>query len=319
MRILLLLALSTLLFAAPLTQLYLEKGIFAVQKQLDEKLLALGFWQQQLETTDTRYGYFQNTKTLLHCDKNSSILQVYQRDNNNTFVFIKNYNAFVGKKSGDKQREGDLKTPVGIYTLTTKVTTLDSFYGPMAFITSYPNLYDRVRNKKGHGIWIHGLPLHQERDEYTKGCIAIDNEDIKCLDNRLDITSALLVIDEKKELTHTKSDYAQLLQKLYEWRNAWIYNDIDTYLSFYDPDFIRFDGLNKPRFSRYKKRIFAKKELKSIDFNNIAIMPYPSQDNNLFMIRFTENYNAPSMQFTGNKILMVHLLEDKNISIIAEQ
>lgn len=320
MRIFLLIALSNLLFANPLTQLYLEKGLHSVQKHLDDELITLAFWENHIKDVNTTYGYFQNTQTLLHCDKNSSTLNLYQRDANNSFSFVKSFSAFTGEKPGDKQHEGDLKTPVGVYTLTSKLTTVDSFYGPMAFVTSYPNLYDKARNKNGHGIWIHGLPINQKRDEFTKGCIAIDNDDITCLDKHLNIQKTLLIINEETKLDTISNNYAYLLQQLYQWRYAWIYNDIDSYLSFYAEDFVRFDGLNKARFSRYKKRIFAKNELKSIDFSNITILPYPSQSSNLFMIRFHETYNAPSMQFSGEKVLMVAFDKKRNkISIIAER
>ena len=31
--------------------------------------------------------------------------------------------------------------------------------GQLAFVLSYPNTYDKVQGKNGHGIWIHGSPL----------------------------------------------------------------------------------------------------------------------------------------------------------------
>ncbi|CAI6147276.1 MAG: hypothetical protein SPLUMA1_SPLUMAMAG1_01934 [uncultured Sulfurimonas sp.] len=59
----------------------------------------------------------------------------------------------------DKIREGDLRTPIGVYKLVKKLSKVDSFYGPLAFATSYPNSYDKYLGKNGSGIWIHGLPL----------------------------------------------------------------------------------------------------------------------------------------------------------------
>ena len=54
-------------------------------------------------------------------------------------------------------------------------------------------------------------------------------------------------MEVKKELT-----------RLYSWRNAWKYNDIDAYLNFYDTKFIKSDGMNYRKFSAYKKRVFKK-------------------------------------------------------------
>lgn len=148
------------------------------------------FWDNLLKDKDTRFGYTESYNSFLICDKNSSTLAIYKQDENNTFVKEREYNAFTGKINGDKQKEGDLKTPIGVYHINNRLskdTKLDPFYGPLAFVTSYPNLYDRMRGKNGSGIWVHGLPINQERDDFTKGCIAIDNQSIECLDRNIDI------------------------------------------------------------------------------------------------------------------------------------
>ncbi len=61
-----------------------------------------------------------------------------------------------------------MKTPEGVYELTSKLTKLDSFYGPLALVTSYPNTFDKAMNKKGHGIWIHGMPLDEKEKSLLK-------------------------------------------------------------------------------------------------------------------------------------------------------
>ena len=99
-----------------------------------------------------------------------------------------------------KKKEGDLKTPLGIYELTKKISKLDSFYGPLAFVTSYPNIYDKFRGKNGSGIWIHGLPTEQKRDEFTKGCIAINNSNLETLDKYININSTMLIINSSKTI-----------------------------------------------------------------------------------------------------------------------
>ena len=84
---------------------------------------------------------------------------------------MKTIPAFTGKYDGDKVSAGDRRTPIGIYNLTQKLSTVDPFYGPMAFVTSYPNLYDRIRGKSGDGIWIHGLPLPAIETTLPKGVL----------------------------------------------------------------------------------------------------------------------------------------------------
>ncbi len=51
---------------------------------------------------------------------------------------------------GDKKTEGDLRTPIGVYDLVKKISNVDEFYGPLAFVISYPNIYDRYKENTSH-------------------------------------------------------------------------------------------------------------------------------------------------------------------------
>jgi len=285
---------------------------------MDNELTKVEYWNKHLENVDTRFGYIESYSNILTCDKSNSTLTLYIKDNNESYRLQKEYNAFTGKIDGDKRREGDLKTPVGIYNLTKKISKLDSFYGPLAFVTSYPNTYDKYRGKNGHGIWIHGLPTEQERDDYTKGCIAIDNPSLECLDRNIDIDKTLLIINSQKSQNQiSKETLSLILSELYNWRYSWIYNDIQTYLDYYSDEFVRHDGMSYKRFQKYKKRIFKKRETKEIIFNNVNVVPYPNSPS-IYKVSFQEKYKSNSFEFTGTKVLIVKY--DKNkIKIITEK
>jgi len=300
-----------------LTQ-YRENGIKNLERSLDKELTTQAYWSKYLQNIDTRFGYFESYNNLLICDKSKSQLSLYKKDSNNSYILQREYSAFTGKIQGDKTKEGDLKTPVGVYNIVKKLTDVDSFYGPLAFVTSYPNLYDRYRGKTGQGIWIHGLPMHQDRDSFTKGCIAIDNKSIECLGKNIDIDKTVLIISENEiQPIKSKEKFVTLLQNLFEWRYSWIYNDLNQYLSFYDPTFKRFDGMNFQHFSNYKRRIFRKKEQKTILLKNINITPYP-ESTDLYKITFKEFYRTKRYSFQGNKVLIVKL-QDNKFHIITEQ
>ena len=298
---------------------YRKNGIEVVQKELDKQLTQESYWQAYLKNIDTRFGYFESYENILACDKSKSQLYVYKRDTNNSYKLQREYSAYTGKLQGDKEKEGDLRTPIGIYNIVKKITKVDSFYGPMAFVTSYPNVFDKYRGKTGQGIWIHGLPIDQKRDAFTKGCIAINNKSIECLDKHIDIKKTVLIIDEHidENKSHNTAAISKVLANLFAWRYAWIYNDIDQYLSFYAPEFKRFDGMDLQRFKKYKTRIFNKKEKKSIIFNNINVIPYPETEN-IFKITFREKYKSNSFSFNGDKVLIVKLTDNK-LNIITER
>lgn len=310
------------IFASDILTNYRLNGIDTIEQQMDRELTKQEYWSDYIKDKDTTFGYIESYMNVLTCNKEKSTLNLYSIDENKKFKFKKEYSAFTGKKKGDKVKEGDFKTPIGIYQIVQKLskeTKLNPFYGPLAFVTSYPNLYDTYRGKNGSGIWIHGLPIEQERDEFTRGCIAINNPNIECLDRNIDIDKTLLIINSSEvQKNISKKTLVSLLSQLFEWRYAWLYSDIESYLSFYDTEFVRNDGMDFKKFKSYKTRVFKKDEKKSIIFNDINIIPYPNSLNT-FQITFKEFYTSDTFKFTGNKILIVKIDDNNKIKILTEK
>lgn len=101
-----------------------------------------------------------------------------------------------GSIEGDKQVEGDLKTPEGVYFVTGPILAPLDFieYGSQAYALNYPNPVDKLKGKTGSGIWIHskGAPI---ANQVTKGCIAIDLDDIDVLGPQLVAGTPVLVAE----------------------------------------------------------------------------------------------------------------------------
>ncbi len=288
------------------------------KKLIEKEMLSTTYWNNSLFNKDLRFGYFERAFSLLTVNKEKGSLELYTPDSQKRFNLRKRYNAFTGKNAGDKFKEGDLKTPVGIYTFTEKRKKVDPFYGPMAFVTSYPNLYDRIRGKSGDGIWIHGVPFTGSRDPFTRGCVAINNNDLLQLDKTINPSNTLLIIDSTSKQWINPNAYAHILAALYQWKAAWSDNDLETYLSFYDSSFKRGDGMSLNQFKSYKERIFSKDESKSIAFDEINIIPYPGEAKNLYWITFNQLYQSDTHRFSGDKVLLIRLNQDKSISILTE-
>ena len=89
--------------------------------------------------------------------------------------------------SGHKEREGDFRTPEGLYQLVGRNPRSDYF---LSLEVSYPNDEDRAQAKKsgvepGGLIMIHGQPNlprkspeYYEKFDWTNGCIAVSNSDM---------------------------------------------------------------------------------------------------------------------------------------------
>lgn len=101
---------------------------------------------------------------------------------------IKSYKVALGRNpEGAKEKEGDNKTPEGVYTIDTR-NTKSSYH--LALHISYPNAQDIQRAKQegvspGGSIMIHGIrnglgwigKFHRRLD-WTKGCVAVTNDEI---------------------------------------------------------------------------------------------------------------------------------------------
>ena len=92
---------------------------------------------------------------------------------------MREFECIHGRVEGDKQKEGDLKTPEGVYFITQIITQkLDYMeYGPYAVALNYPNPADRMRKKTGSGIWLHSKGK-KITGITTRGCLAIDKGEI---------------------------------------------------------------------------------------------------------------------------------------------
>ncbi len=133
-------------------------------------------------------GAGQVVKPALHADrvvvlKKERTLQLMSQGK-----VIKSYRiALGGDPAGPKTRQGDHKTPEGVYVLDSR-NTHSQFYKSIHI--SYPNARDREEARRkgvspGGDVFVHGLPngygfvgaAHRLKD-WTDGCMAVTNREI---------------------------------------------------------------------------------------------------------------------------------------------
>jgi len=101
---------------------------------------------------------------------------------------VRSYRVALGLSPvGQKEREGDFRTPEGSYHLDVRNPRSDYF---LSIKVSYPNDADARRARARHwdtggSIMIHGLPNLMRHDpeyysdhDWTDGCIAVSNADM---------------------------------------------------------------------------------------------------------------------------------------------
>ncbi len=290
------------------------------QEKMDQFLYSDEYINFLLKNKDVKFGYYDNPTNIIVCYKAKKILDVYDYDNS-----LKLEGRFddilTGKNKGDKWVEGDDKTPIGVYTLEYKLTDneLSDFYGPLAYPTDYPNLYDKYLGKTGHGIWIHGFPKNDpHRDFDTKGCIALPNNKLIDLSKMINYKNSVLIIDTDNLPTTTAKKISIILKNIFKWRYDWKYNKLKNYLSFYDKDvFKKENKYNFKQFAAMKKEVFSHQKNKIIKFKNIKIIPYPSKYKNIYRVSFDEYFKSNDSKYQGKKIIYLRLI-DNNISIFLE-
>ncbi len=305
------------LFGKDYVNIYRFQGINEVEKEIEKSLTDINYWREYLVGKNIDYGYYEYKKYVLVAQKEQLEMSLFERVGNDYKLVVRN-NVIVGENQGDKFWEGDKKTPEGAYELTEKKTQLDQFYGPFALVTTYPNVFDQSLDKNGSGIWIHGMPFNGGRENFTRGCIALDNNELENLERSLDITKTILLTSNNEFKKAKKEDIAQILAMIFKWRDTWKYSNIDDYLSFYSTEFKKADKSDFAQFSEFKRRVFAKDEKKIINFTNIDISPYPNSLNKtMYKVLMDEEYLSPTVKFYGKKELFLEIVNNQ-VKILSE-
>ena len=319
MKKILLTTVMVLSLKADLIDIYRYQGIEPVIKSFESNLTSEQFWLNRLKNRDLKFGYFEIPRFILLCNKTTRQLWVY-KFKNRKLTLIKHFDNLIVGKLGDKEKEGDLRTPIGDYRLIDRIKPKNPFYGPLAFVTNYPNTFDKLQHKDGYGIWIHGKPLDgEERPDLSKGCIVLDNDKLLELGKILDHSKTELFITQKPFFA-TKKDIASILTTLYKWREAWRNSNIKNYAKFYDKNFQKANGMKLNKFLKYKSKVFdiRKNQNVKIYFSNIEIMPYQNIDHKIiYKITFFEKYIADKFKFEGEKELYM-IKRGKNFKILIE-
>ncbi|MNS98869.1 L,D-transpeptidase catalytic domain [compost metagenome] len=157
---------------------------------------------------------------------------------------VADYYASVGKLGIEKTVEGDQRTPLGVYFITSRLdpATLKDFYGAGALPINYPNPLDLSRGKTGSGIWLHGTPPDQfaRAPLATDGCLVLANPDLERILRTVEPRSTPVVI--ARQLQWVAPHSVQADRKAFDavlnaWRSAKTEGDMKRLLGFYAPDF----------------------------------------------------------------------------------
>jgi len=194
-------------------------------------------------------------------------------------VGLRTFRIAIGKEKGDKLRQGDNKTPEGIYFILSHVPEQQlrvSKYGRVAVPLDFPNLVDQISGKTGYGIWLHGAGDDNRiaAENVTEGCIAFYNDDIVKLKNWLVPKQGIVLISADNKQVNDVQDRKELVALTEDWFDSWAKRDLKRYMNFYSKNF-KYQGKNKNAYENYKKRVFRSYESISLNTTTLRVLSHP--------------------------------------------
>ncbi len=232
-------------------------------------------------------------------DTQKSRLYLYQNEKG-TPRFVADYYISHGKLGTDKVREGDMKTPIGVYHVTASLSRqkLGDFYGSGAFPLSYPNEWDKRNGRNGHGIWLHGTPsdTFSRPPKASNGCVVLANQDLDALSKNLQIGLTPVIISNSIEwlsLDDWQAERGALTKQIEQWRGDWESLNVDRYLEHYSKKFSG-DGQNFAQWSTRKRQVGAGKSWIKLAANNISMLRNPGKED-MVVVTFDQDYRSNNL------------------------
>jgi murein L,D-transpeptidase YafK len=238
-------------------------------------------------------------KHALLVDASRSRVYVFENANG-TPRLVDDFYATLGKAGVDKQREGDRRTPLGVYRVVSRIpgAKLPDLYGWGAFPIDYPNEWDRLAGRTGYGIWLHGVPS----DTYARaplasdGCIALANPDIAELAERVQVGATPVIIAERLEWVAGEAWRAErdaFLRQLERWLADWVSLDTGRYLGHYARAF-RSDGMDLGAWQAHKRRVNAAKSWIRVAATEMSVFRSSAKGSPI-VVTFTQDYRSSNL------------------------
>jgi murein L,D-transpeptidase YafK len=214
--------------------------------------------------------------------------------------YVADYYVTVGKNGLEKLRQGDKRTPIGVYHVVSQLPRdkLTDFYGSGAFPLNYPNEWDRARGRDGYGIWLHGTPhdTYSRPPRASDGCIVLANADLDALAQKLQIGSTPVVIADVLDWAKPGEIEAlrtELLTSIERWRHDWESRDTEAYLRNYATNFSS-NGMTLAQWSAQKRQVNAAKAWINVQLSDVSLLLYPGKEE-IAVTTFEQDYASNNL------------------------
>jgi murein L,D-transpeptidase YafK len=219
---------------------------------------------------------------------------------------VADYYVTLGKNGVEKTREGDQKTPIGVYHVTANLPRqkLTDFYGAGAFPINYPNEWDRSKGRNGHGIWLHGTPsaVYSRPPRASDGCIVLANPDLLSLGAYLQVGLTPVIIADEVEWSDAaavEAERSSLAAAFEQWRADWESRDTERYLAHYSARFSA-TGQDLAAWAEHKRSVNSGKKWVSVRLSRVSMFRYP-REGDFVVVNFDQDYRSSNLSNVMHK------------------
>jgi murein L,D-transpeptidase YafK len=259
-------------------------------------------------------------------DKKTNALHLVNYEGR-SYRIIKTFHTTLGLVAGDKEIEGDKKTPEGIYFFeeVRRPPNLEAKFGNLALTMNYPNAWDRYKKRTGSGIWFHATnePSRLSRDLDSLGCVVVKDEELAEIFPQLRYRVSPITIyeDFARDKAVLNPDRLGAIEEMVQgWANAWSAKDLGKYIGYYHPDFSS-DGESLAAWRAHKGSLNHRYAKIKVTVSKVQAFAHPKYDVAIFhQIYEAKNANGSlAKRSTGVKILYIAKLKGGEPRILAEQ
>lgn len=232
------------------------------------------------------------TRHAIAVDASRSRLYLFENGPQGLHLVADHY-ASIGKLGSDKRLEGDQRTPLGVYFITSRLEgrQLTDFYGVGALTLNYPNEYDRRLGRTGSGIWLHGVPAesYARSPQSTDGCVVLSNPELQSIIDRVQLRNTPVVIARSLQWVApaVKEPERRSLSNLLEgWRTARASGDINRLMAFYSAQFSN-GGKDLSQWRQMIERDIQQVRGRELQLKDVSILGWRDQSD-VLVITFGE-------------------------------
>ncbi len=220
--------------------------------------------------------------------------RLYLFENSSTGLkLLGDYYISVGKSGIEKTIEGDLRTPLGVYFVTSNLDpkSLKDFYGSGALPINYPNQLDIKRGKTGSGIWLHGTPPSQfsRAPLATDGCVVLANPDLDRIIRTVRVRTTPVVIAQSLKWVAPqtmRADNKPFEEALKGWQSAKSKGDLSRLMAWYMPDFTS-NGKTLAQWTPGLQAELKKLDGRGLEFKDVSYLRW-TDANDTMVVTFGE-------------------------------